>query len=456
MLVALGVALLAAAAALDLFVYGARPPATTPTAPLTTAPLTTAPIPPPFAIASLEAPAPGPYSARVVWTTTAPSRGQLQWGPAGMRHVLWSSEPAPSAEHTVTLDGLTANTTYAVEVAASSADGARAARSFEFRTAAAPTSVTASIEQATVRVNGGSFFPLIAWFQCADRWPASIAEGIDLFGGNGCTSLASLATGVAGQALAAGTSDDPPVEAPSLLGWFYPDEADARGLTGATMPATPSGLRFLTLTAHFFAGAAPLPSGRSMYPGLVSRADVVGFDLYPLQELCRRDFLAAVFDAQQALTALAPGKPTFQWIEARELKCPTVPVTPATVRAESWLALAGGAHGLGFFPQDWDPAIGAAIGGVTARIRQLEPALLEPARPLRLESSSPDVRASERRWHDARYVVAVNAGTTAASIRVPGPRPPIALAGSATRLPPLGVGIYVFPPDPYQVRGRPR
>jgi hypothetical protein len=181
-----------------------------------------------------------------------------------------------------------------------------------------------------------------------------------------------------------------------------------------------------------------------MYPGLVAKADVVGFDLYPLQELCRRDFLAAVFDAQQALVALAPGKPTFQWIEARELKCPTVPVTPATVRAESWLALAGGAHGLGFFPKDWDPAIGAAIGGVAARIRQLEPALLAPAVPLDVAASSADVRASERDYHGARYLFAVNAGTTPAAIRLPAAARP--LVGSPTRLPPLGVTIAVVPP----------
>ena len=436
--------LLAAAAALDVLVYRTPAPVspTTATSPL----LTTSPVPPSFGIASVAAPAPGPYSARVVWTTTAPSRGTVQWGPSGMQPVLWSASPTEAARHAVTLDGLAANTTYSLDVIATSADGEHAETAFRFRTAPAPTAVAATVHAGSIHVDGGSFFPLIAWLQCADRWSASIAEGIDLFGGNQCTSLSALASGIAGKALAAGTSDDAPVEAPSLLGWFYPDEADARGLTGATLPPLPAGLRFLTLTQHFFAGAAPLPAGRAMYPALVAKADVVGFDLYPLQELCRRDFLGAVFDAQQALTALAPGKPTFQWIEVRELKCPSVPVTPATVRAESWLALAGGAHGLGFFPNDWDPAVGAAIGGVSARIRQLEPALLEPARPAQLETASPDVRSSERLWHGARYVVAVNAGTTAAALRLTAPGAPIALAGSTTRLPPLGVGIYVYPP----------
>jgi len=402
-------------------------------------------VPPPFGIDTIDAPAPGAYSARIVWTTTAPSTGSLRWGPAETEPVLWSIAPGERTRHAVTLDGLAANTAYDVEISATSAANEHAAEIFEFRTAPAPTSVVASIDDGSIRVNDGDFFPLITWVQCADRWPASLAEGIDLFAGNPCTGLASLTAGIAGKALAAGTSDDPPLDAPSLLGWFYPDEADARGLTGDTLPPAQPGLRFLTLTQHFFAGAAPLPAGRAMYPGLVAKADVVGFDLYPLQELCRRDFLAAVFDAQQALVALAPGKPTFQWIEARELKCPSVPVTPATVRAESWLALAGGAHGLGFFPKDWDPQIGAAIGGVAARIRQLEPALLQPAVSLDVGASSPDVRASERDYHGARYFFAVNAGTTPATLRLPAPAE--ALVGSPTRLPPLGVGIYVVPPS---------
>src|SRR6185437_4264746 len=124
----------------------------------------------------------------------------------------------------------------------------------------------------------------------------------------------------------------------------------------------------------FASAAAPLPSGRGMYPGLIAAADVVGFDLYPLQELCRRDLLPLDFDAQQQLEALAPGKPTFQWIEVRGMRCgtsPDVSVTPATIRAEAWLALAGGAHGLAFFPPDWNTDAAPAIRNIAHRIRQL-------------------------------------------------------------------------------------
>ena len=215
------------------------------------------------------------------------------------------------------------------------------------------------------------------------------------------------------------------------------------------------------MTQHFSAQAAQLPSAALVYPDLFAKADVVGFDLYPLQEVCRRDFLTAVFDAQRELVELAPGKPTFQWIEAHELKCPQLPVTPDTVRAESWLALAGGAHGLGYFPKDWDPVVADAIGGVTARIRQLGQALLGPASQVDVQPSGA-VRASARSLNGALYVIAVNGGTEPASVRfhvgglgerrllVAGTGRSLEASGDviAATLPPLGVRIYVAPPVP--------
>jgi hypothetical protein len=222
-------------------------------------------------------------------------------------------------------------------------------------------------------------------------------------------------------------------------------------------------VRFLTVTSHFAAGAAPLPDGPSVYRGLAAAADVVGFDLYPLQQLCRRDLLSADFDVQQQLEALAPGRPTFQWIEARGMQCGNgggLAVSPSTIRAESWLALAAGAHGLAFFPPDWDLGALPAIRGIATRIRQIEPALLRPVVPVRV-SAAPGVRASARVYHDAAYVIAVNGGTTASDVRlrVPGladrtllvvgrSRTLRARAGVLTdRLSPLAVRIYVAPPS---------
>src|SRR5207245_5980704 len=109
------------------------------------------------------------------------------------------------------------------------------------------------------------------------------------------------------------------------------------------------------------------------YAALAARADVLGFDLYPLQGWCQADRFADVAAAQREVVGLAGEKPTFQWIEARTMECPQpeLAVTPATVRAESWLAIAGGAHGLGFFPPDWDQRVGGAIAGVGAQVASI-------------------------------------------------------------------------------------
>jgi hypothetical protein len=167
-----------------------------------------------------------------------------------------------------------------------------------------------------------------------------------------------------------------------------------------------------------------------------------------------------VFDAQRELVALARGRPTFQWIEVREMKCPAVPVTADEIRAESWLAIAGGAHGLGFFPGSWGAAVGSAIHEVALRIRQLEPALLRPALPVGVGPAGSPVRASARTLSGAVYVLAVN--PSAAPVRVVLDLPALgartvqvlgtarrrhAVAGRlSVRLPPLGVGFYVAAP----------
>ena len=43
----------------------------------------------------------------------------------------------------------------------------------------------------------------------------------------------------------------------------------------------------------------------------------------------------------------------------RENEDPTP--TPAVVHAETWLAIAGGARGIGYFPDWWLPGLGVAV-----------------------------------------------------------------------------------------------
>jgi hypothetical protein len=390
---------MASAALFAVFVVGLvvlqpRTRAPSPTLPATT----TRPPPPPPGL-SVDASA---FSA----TAAAAGADAIRWGPAGGRALLWQ----PVVDGRAELTGLVPNTRYV----ATSGD-----ETVTFTTPAVPATVAATVAAGALRLGGAPFFPLIAWKECPDRWTADLRDGITLFAGNPCTNLASLLTDTAGRAVVAGTTEDVVgTTGPGLIGWFYPDEADARGYTGRTLASAGPGVRFLTITSHFFPLAAPLPTGRGMYDGLVRRADVVGFDLYPLQELCRLELLPWVYDAQASLRELARPRATFQWIEDRELNCPDAAdaVTPATIRVESWLAIAGGATGLGFFPGNWDAAVGSTIRGIADRVRALLPALVQPPVAIGVSPAVPGVRTSGRAFGGAFYVIAVNAGAQAASV----------------------------------------
>ena len=168
-----------------------------------------------------------------------------------------------------------------------------------------------------------------------------------------------------------------------------------------------------------------------------------------------------VYFSQHELVELAKGKPTFQWIEAAGMICPhdgPNAVTPATVRAESWLAIAGGAKGLGFFPPAaWTGDVGEAIAEVTQTVRALGPALTAPEVAARVEPADGLVKAGARRHSGRLTIVVANAAyePAEATITVPG------LAGRALtvvgtgrriepdgdtfveRFPPLGARVYV-------------
>jgi hypothetical protein len=254
---------------------------------------------------------------------------------------------------------------------------------------------------------------------------------------------------------------------PGAAGSFLPDEWDAHLTSNVTaadlqekIPNNGGGPRFLTLTNHFFSHAAPLPTGRGMYPALVANADVLGFDLYPLENWCRWDDFAKVFDSQRELVGLAAGKPTFQWIEASHMDCgdPVLNPTPQTVRAETWLAVAGGAHAIGYFPKDFSPEIGAEIAREKREFQTLTPALVEPATEATADNDK--VRVGARDHNGAIYVIAVNASrapvTTTINVPALGNRSLVSLDGMRSgtaangaftdTFAPLDVHIYIAAP----------
>ena len=436
-----------------------------------TATTTTAPAPPtgpPPTIEDVHTVALTPFSATIAWHTSVPASSRIAYGVDAP--VIWTDPGADSTEHQATVTGLTFSSSYKLAVTAQNAGGQAPVAEFLLTTPALSDQVQMTTADGAILLNGQPSFPKMVWGQCPDAVAGNLAVGIDVFMGNNCGSGATLASWLSGRAFVLGNAQAPAAARAGSVGVHLPDEWDTflpNDLTLADVmrmaPPTPdSGPRFLTLTNHFYSGAAPLPQGRGMYPALAGGADVLGFDLYPLQNWCRYDSFGDVFGSQGDLVALARGKPTYQWIEARRMDCHGAQLdpTPETVRAETWLAIAGGAHAIGYFPNNWVPEVGAEIARSSHEIQSLVPALVEPATAASVTLGS-TVKVGAREHNGAVYVIAVNASRASASatITVPavgnrslrsldGSHAMSANAGSFTdSFDPLEVRIYVASPQ---------
>jgi hypothetical protein len=404
-------------------------PSTTTPAPTETdtTPAASTPTGPPPRIEDVHTTSLTPFSATIAWRTTEPASSRIAYGLDAP--VLWTPATPEGTEHQATVTGLTFSSSYVLDVTAV-ANGQSGISQFLLTTPGLAGTVHASTAQGAILFDGQTAFPKMVWGQCPDAAGANIADGIDLFMGNDCGSGAELARWVDGRAFVLSDARATPAGRDGTIGTHLPDEWDTHlsgNLTAADaqrlIPAVAgTGPRFLTLTNHFYSRAAPLPQGRGMYPALVSTADVLGFDLYPLQNWCRWDSFGDVFDSQLDLVALARGKPTFQWIEARQMDCygAELEPTPETVRAEAWLAIAGGAHAIGYFPNNWSPDVGTEIARTNHEIQTLAPALVEPAIAASVSLGS-FVKVGAREHNGAVYVIAVNASrsATSATITVP-------------------------------------
>jgi hypothetical protein len=369
-----------------------------------------------------------PFSATIAWRTNVPATSRIAYGLDAP--VLWTAPNIPATEHQATLTGLTFSSSYKVAVTAVNEGSPAQVDEYVLATPALSGPVQLTTSDGVIRLNGQPSFPKLVWAQCTDAVAANLAVGIDLFMGNGCGTGADLANWVAGRAFVLADAQASAAARAGTVGTHLPDEWDTHlpgDLTTADalrlVPEIPgSGPRFLTLTNHFYSRANPLPQGKGLYPALAASADVLGFDLYPLQNWCRFDSFGDVFDSQLDLVALGRGRPTFQWIEARRMDCMGAQLdpTPETVRAEAWLSIAGGAHAIGYFPNSWSAEVGAEIARTNHEIQGLVPALVEPAIAASVSLGSP-VKAGAREHNGAVYVIAVNASRSAAtaSINVP-------------------------------------
>jgi hypothetical protein len=287
-----------------------------------------------------------------------------------------------------------------------------------------------------LQLDGKPFFPILTWGQCADDAAANLAVGITVFMGDSCDDTPALAGVVYGHgyvvADVGGRSDPGLSTLPDLIGWHQPDEADGYGIASETLPAPDpaSGrLTFLTLTSRFASDQRMLTTRRpaSFWASYVARADVIGFDLYPLAQRCDQKgiSLGSVYREQRDLVRLAGGRPTYQWIEATPIfgHCGAAPVSPAALRAEVFLAVAGGANGIGYFTHAWPdgtwerfavtPELRDAMAAINADLHELAPVLAGPQ--VELARATGPILVGVRRAGRHLLLIAVN--PTGASVR---------------------------------------
>jgi hypothetical protein len=424
----------------------------------------------PLAITNVQVSALTSSSARITWETNIPTLEQTAFGfdsPA-----VWTApSSAVRIDHVSDVTGLEYSTTYTAYLHAVDEWNRAQTATITFTTGP-------MLDQSNARTNGSSiyvddrpFFPTAVWEQCSDMFDSNINDGINLFMGDGCQDDTGLPARLAGRAYSIVDSEHANATGRGVIGWYFPDEWDAflksdvkRSDLADDIPAArPGRISFLTLTNHFYSKAEPLPQGKGMYPVLFQIPDVLGFDLYPLQVWCRPAF-GDVMDAQAELHSLSGGKPTFQWIEVARMEQPCrnhleLDPTPQTVRAEAWLSIAGGANGVGYFPNHWSDQIGEQITQTNRQIKVLTQALLAPA--VNATSNNGSVRVSARSLNGALYVIAVNtsSGTTTAKINVDGiaGRSATLLGSSGPALAsddqgfsdtfgPLDARVYIIPP----------
>jgi hypothetical protein len=420
-----------------------------------------------FAITGLRASAVAAFGATVTWHMNLPANVQASYGLVDFGvPTVWAPVGNGGDGQIASLTALDSSSAYRVWLKATSEDGQQATASIDIRTPGIPPNPAPAIGRpaGAVTLDGMPFFPMMLYSVCPYQYPSALASGINLFALNACGTFQAQLNALGGAAYSTGIAGGHSGSGPGVIGWFHRDEPDGDNVPAANLPGPPPGvpgLSFLTLTNHFYSDAAPLPWSKSpgFYPAYISRADVIGFDLYPLQEWCQPSRLNAVFFAQRELVRLSGEKPTFQWIEADNWKCSGANnVTPATVRAESWLAIAGGAHGLGFWPAQWDPAMNRVISAIGRDVARLGPAIYMP--PIAASDNSGNIQVSVRTWGGATYVFAINSSWAARNAQFTIPSlngRPLSVMGEGRRVnsdgdvfsdhfAPLAVHIYIAAP----------
>jgi len=342
------------------------------------------------------------------------------------------------------------------------------------------------------------FFPIAVWLQSPSNAPAYKAIGINTFVGlwQGPTDaqLSDLAAAGMpalcdqGGVYAAHLGD------PTIEGWTQADEPDnaqpdGNGGYGPCVDPTVVQATYATFRANDatrpvylnlgqgvawdgWIGRGSACSGRlDMYPEYAKGADIVSFDIYPVNETdpsVKGDLSLVAKGVDRLRQWSNYQKPVWNWIETTGIDDPASTPTPAQVRAEVWMSLIHGSSGIGYFVHIFSPTfieagllssptMSAAVKALNAEVQSLAPVLNTPSlsngASVTSQNASVPVDIMVKRQGGAVYIfaVAMQPGTTHAQFTVRGGGTGTATAIGESRSLPVTAGSFGDDFDTYAV-----
>lgn len=176
-----------------------------------------------------------------------------------------------------------------------------------------------------------------------------------------------------------------------------------------------------------------------MYPEYAKGADIVSFDIYPVNEDDTKihgklEYVAKGVDLLRA--AVGYQKPVWVWIETTDFNGTGNAPTVAQIESEVWMALIHGARGIGYFAHVFAPSfieaglladatIKNGVAGINAEIQSLANVLNSPSLDGAVKATSSngsvpvDVMVKQNAGSLYVFAVAMAPGSTTVTFQVP-------------------------------------
>lgn len=334
-----------------------------------------------------------------------------------------------------------------------------------------------------------SFFPIAVWLQSPGNAAAYADIGINLFIGlyQGPTDaqLSGLATAAMPALCDQAGAYASHLNDSTIRGWTQQDEPDnaqpdgSGGYGPCIDPTVIQGIYadfqthdstrpvYLNLGQGVawenWVGRGSACAGRlDMYPQYALGADIVSFDIYPLNETdtsVKGHLWLVALGVDRLRQATSYTKPVWNWIETTGIDDPASTPTPAQIRAEVWMSLVHGSAGIGYFAHIFSPsfieagllseaAVKAGVKTLNAEITSLAPVLNTPsianAATVASSSSTVPIDLMVKRQGGALHVfaVAMRPGATHATFTLRDGRSGTATVIGESRTVPVVAGSF--------------